>query len=493
VSEAVGLPVRVHDPRIQELSSPNPIGSTGWSRHPDGSVHLLADPLGTQPFCWRFLDNTLHLACFPGDLALLKPDASVNLPIVRGLVHFNFPDDGASHFSGVRRVIAGHEVRVDGAGQGTESRWWRLPSEPTDETEPALWDAFVAQCASMIGDRQSAVLLSGGLDSSTVAAAAAAAARASGAPPPLLASLVYPGNPADEDQWQQAVAQHLGLERVTVNPLGQPVWPGARVIIGERLTPFVDMQSAAMRELFAALDHRGCSVVLTGFGGDVLFRGVGLELSLAHSGNLVGIQRHFTGLAEAMPVSVPRLWWSSVIRPFLTGRRLPGLGNDEVARAGSSVRGLLIHVLQNPAFGWLLESLLQAAGNGRVRLESPFYGIGFLAEFGRVRERHYVSSHSHKGILREFVRSHLPRGVVDRRPKTNFREYHRTWVSREGESMARRYRELLTAGLPHMDIPDDMVPGLEAALRLQGFASDWLALCGLEFLSVSGARGLINT
>jgi len=487
VSEGAGLPVRVHDPRIQEL--PASVQNTGWRRLPDGSVLLMADPLGTQPFCWRFLENTLHLACFPGDLARLEPCAPVNLPVVRGLVHNTYPDDGASHFSGVSRVVAGHEVRVDRAGQGTESRWWQLPPEPAGDGEPALWDALVAQCAGMMAGQQSAVLLSGGLDSSAVAAAASVAAQASGSPPPLLASIVYPGNTANEDQWQQAVAGHLGLERVTVNPLGQPVWPGAQAIIGERLTPFVDMQSAAMRQLFAELDQRDCRVVLTGFGGDVLFRGMGLELSLARRGHLAGIQRHFSGLAEAIPVSIPRLWWGSVIRPLLTGRRNPGLHDDEIARAGSSVRSQLRYILMQSAFGWLLESVLQSAAGDRVVVEHPYYGADFLAEFGRVGERHFLAFPSHKGILRELVRPHLSSDVVDRRAKTNFQDYHRTWVAREGHALARRFRELRNAGLPDLGGPIDIASALEPAADPHGVAGTWLALCGLEFLSVCRSGG----
>ncbi|MEP7326827.1 MAG: asparagine synthase-related protein [Gemmatimonadota bacterium] len=482
------LPVRIHDPRIQELSTDS-AGSAGWLRLPDGSVRLTADPLGTQPFCWRFLGNTLHLACFPGDLARLEPYPPVNLPVVRGLLRHVYPDDGASHFSGVRRVVAGHQVRVSMSGEGTESRWWQLPPEPAGHTAPQLWDSLVKQCDTMIGSRQSAVLLSGGLDSSGVAAAAGAAARASGAPPPFLASIVYPGNRANEDEWQQAVADHLGLERITIDPMNQSVWPGAQAVIEERLSPFVDMQSAAMRQLFAALEHRGCSVVLNGLGGDVLFRGVGLELSLARRGNLAGIHRHFAGLAEAMPVSIPRLWWSSVVRPLLTRHRSPGMSDEEIAAAGSSVRSLLVHVLKQSAFGWLFETVIQAAAGDRFLLESPFYGAGFLAEFARVSEREYLASRSHKGILRELIRPHLPASVVDRRPKVNFREYHRTWVSRERESLVRRYRELRSEGLPDLGGPADLASSLVTDGSTPGFVLPWLALCGLEFLSVSASRG----
>lgn len=490
MSETGGLPVRVHDPRLQELPpSASPDGTIGWVRLPDGTIRLHADPLGTQPICWRFLGHELHLACFPGDLARLAPIPPVNVAVVRGLVHNDYPDDGASHFVGVRRVVAGHYVIVDRSGRWAETRWWRLPPEPGEDRKAALWGALVAQCAAMMRGRQSAVLLSGGLDSSTVAAAAHEAARRSGAPPPLLASIVYPGNPADENRWQQSVADHLGLERVTENPMDQPVWPGARALIEERLTPFVDLQSAAMRRLFAELDRRGCRVVLNGFGGDVLFRGMGLELSLARRGNLLGIHRHFAGLAEAMPVSVPRLWWGSVIRPLLSGRRGQGLTDDEIAKAGSSVRSLLSHILSQSAFGWLLESVIQSSESDRIELESPFYGADFLAEFCRVREADYLASRSHKGILRELVRPYLPDAVVDRRVKVNFREYHRTWVGRERESLVRRFRELSSSGLPDLAIPAGVEAAWESGESPQGVSVPWLALAGLEFMSVCASRG----
>ena len=58
------------------------------------------------------------------------------------------------------------------------------------------------------------VAFSGGRDSSLVLAAAARAAQEEGAPPPLALTHRFPGNDrTNEDEWQELVLDHLGLEQ----------------------------------------------------------------------------------------------------------------------------------------------------------------------------------------------------------------------------------------------------------------------------------------
>ncbi len=483
------LAVLVHDPRVREFTPATlaELRVTGWARLPDGDIRLQSDPAATRPFCYRMLGRTLHLACYPGDLARLGPPPELDWTTLAGLPRFRFPDDGATAFAGIHRLAAGTTTTIAPDGGTRSHRWWELPPEPSSSAKPDLFGALVQQCAGQIQGRQCAILLSGGLDSSAIAAAAVAAARAGGGPDPILASLVYPGLPCDEDLTQEAIARHYGLTRVTVNPVGRPVWPGALGTVHSRLAPVVDTQSAAIGQLFEQLEAAGCRVVLTGLGGDVLFRGIGLEGSLLRQGRLLAIHRHFRGISRALPVSVPRLWWAGVLRPLATGRRGPGLSRAEVLRAGSSVRSTLIRNLAAGGTGWLTEAVEQS-GNHRLALESPFYGAAFLDQYSRLTQQDFASSASHKGILREMIRPHLPAAVVNRVRKPNFLDYHATWLHRERSSLAARYREVRPMAPASIDMPADISRALNATSGSDGFSSSWMSLTMLEFLAAWNLR-----
>ncbi|MEO8201772.1 MAG: asparagine synthase-related protein [Gemmatimonadota bacterium] len=483
--------VVVHDPRIVEspLSQLIDVGACGWARRPDGTVVLRSDPGGSRPLCWRWLNQAVHLACYPGDLARLEPAIQPEIAILSDLAHFRFPDDGTSPFPGIRRVIAGSETRIATSGIGTESTWWTLPSEPDGPSEiESLWLALVRECRRIINGRRVAILLSGGLDSSAVAAAAGSVAQETGWPLPILASLVYPGLPCDEDRWQESVARHLGLKRVTINPIGTPVWSEAQAVIRRRLAPIIDVQTGAVSRLVRLIRDEGCEVLLTGFGGDVLFRGVGLEQSLIARGRLLAVQRHFRGLSQAMPVSVARLWYGGVVRPIITGARSPGLGKEEIQVAGSSVRSVVARAIRDSAFGWIIEGTEQGGGEPPVTLESPFYGAGFLQAFSRVSQEDFVRRPSHKGILRSMIRPHLPALVVDRQRKTNFLDYHRTWLATERTHMAQRYRALRTTVPLETALPQVIDGALEATGGLTGFTRSWMALSALEVLDSARSK-----
>jgi Asparagine synthase len=482
VKDARSLSVTVHDFRITE-SSPDELKLhvlTGWARLQDGAALVQSGPGGIRPLCYRLIGQALHLACYPAQLAALPPRPDLDLSVLRGLPRFVFPVDGTP-FNGIHRVPPGRAIRIDGDGTVSPDRQWRVPPERETFHHPRLWNALVAECRLIIAGRRVAVLLSGGLDSSAVAAASFAAAREAGWPDPVLASLVYPGTPCDESAWQESVARHLGGERITVDPVGRPIWPAAQQIARHRLTPMVDVQSSAMGELLRQAEDRGCQAVLTGVGGDLVFRGLGLELNLARQGRLLAVHRHLAGIASAMPVSTPRLWYAGVVRPLVLGTRSPGLRDVEIDAAGSSVRSHLIHALDHSPAGWMTEAAEQCSPN--LGFDSPFYGARFLEEFSGVTEADFTRGKTHKHLLRDAIRSRLPAFVVDRVKKANFLDYHRTWLARERESLTARYRELRRHAPETLGYPSDISTSLNASPGPGGFSPSWLALTALEFLA----------
>jgi asparagine synthetase B (glutamine-hydrolysing) len=277
------------------------------------------------------------------------------------------------------------------------------------------------------------------------------------------------------------MARHLKIQRVSVDPVGKPVWPAAQAIVHRRWTPMVDTQSGAIERLFQLAREQGAEAVLTGFGGDVLFRGLGLELSLARRGKLLTVQRHFWNLSRGAPVSVVRLWYTGVVRPLILGGRALGMEDAQIHHTGSSVRGFLIHTLKQAGQGWLIESVEQAGSNA-LSLESPFYGAGFLAAFARVGEEGFARSRSHEGVLRELARPHLPEFVVNRVRKADFNDYHRTWLALERDTLSSRYRELRPLAPDSLDLPPDISHALNASNGPDSFSASWMALTILEFL-----------
>lgn len=81
------------------------------------------------------------------------------------------------------------------------------------------------------------VAFSGGRDSSLVLAVATHVARRDGLPEPVPVTKVFPGVPrADEDEWQKAVVEHLGLHE----------WQ--RIVIGDELDLLAPMATARLIE-----------------------------------------------------------------------------------------------------------------------------------------------------------------------------------------------------------------------------------------------------
>lgn len=115
------------------------------------------------------------------------------------------------------------------------------------------------------------VSFSGGRDSSCVLALAASVARREGLPLPIPATLRFPGLPeSDENDWQERVVRHLGLDdwiRVEAGDDLDVIGSVAKAVLAEHglLWPF---NSYVHRPL--AEQARGGSL-LTGVGGDEIF------------------------------------------------------------------------------------------------------------------------------------------------------------------------------------------------------------------------------
>jgi hypothetical protein len=472
-----------HDPRIVQ----RPAGETGpgalsaWSIQGD-AVLLHSDPAGVEPLSWRVIAGTLHLARYPALLARLAPACSLNLDTLQGLARIQYPGGTGSCFESVERVPAGCEISLDFAGRAGPPRpWYTFPREPDSAGRVDLWRALVDQCAALMRARGAgAVFLSGGLDSSAIAAAATAAAREGGFPPPVLLSVTYPGLPCDEARFQRLVADHLQLRLIQVDATRLQLWPRAQDSIQSGGIPTADFQAAATARLLGHAREEGRPLVLMGLGGDALFAGDGAELELYRTGKLLAAARFFRDWGEAGGIPGRVLWYRRGFRRHLRGR--PFGSPAEVREAGSANRAGLRRALAHPAHGWRTE-MIESTVTPPSTLGCPFYGLGFLAAFSRVRALDLAAGPGFKGLLRTTVAPHLPADVIAPRRKANFDDFHRTWIARERDTMVRRYRELrptLPAGL---DLPADIHPLLADSRLPAGLLSAWFSLCLAEFCS----------
>jgi asparagine synthase (glutamine-hydrolysing) len=237
------------------------------------------DRLGVHPLFWAFAGDDLLLS--PSISALVEdPGVSrdFNRPAIVDHLRRTWGDHPAETFyTAVSRVPAGHAFEA----VGRELRAWpywkilQLPqqvdlmSDAEVEGFDEQLDRTVERC---VGLGPSAIFLSGGLDSVSVAASAIEVAKAGGGAPPLALSLGFPHPECNEETVQRGVATRLGLEQVLlrVADVAQSdglLWSG--LMLGSELeAPLSNVWAPAYYELRLEAQRRGCTVILTGNGGD---------------------------------------------------------------------------------------------------------------------------------------------------------------------------------------------------------------------------------
>lgn len=236
------------------------------------------DPLGVYPlFCADAGTDLLFSTSI--DALVQQPGVSgaVNrLALADHLAH-RWPKPEETYVASVSRVPPGHALRIDRTGRqayrywdpvppGTEIQWVsRDELERFDE----LLDQAVTRC---LGQGRVGIYLSGGLDSVSVAAVAADNSRRQGLPPPLALSLIYPSAATNEEPIQRGVAADLGLPHVTLPFFdavgGSELLPKTLAVASQRPVPLLNPWNPAYHRLGREAKNRGCSVILTGGGGD---------------------------------------------------------------------------------------------------------------------------------------------------------------------------------------------------------------------------------
>ncbi|MCZ7599795.1 MAG: asparagine synthetase B family protein [Gammaproteobacteria bacterium] len=239
-------------------------------------VTVVRDRLGGRVAYWGRLEHLVAVSDRAEIVAEVVGSRTEENP--RFLAHFFALKGGApvgqSAFRGVNELVPGGCLTIDGRVlKRTEShfpsrRRWRFPPQWIE----AFYEAFRTAVSDAVGGHESiAVMLSGGMDSAPIMAVAREILEQQYRRP-VAVSWAFPGYPAsDESRWIIEASDFARVERrmfradefLPFSSLGADlVSPGSPALNPFRLTINACYHSAAAA---------GCSVVLNGSRGDLLY------------------------------------------------------------------------------------------------------------------------------------------------------------------------------------------------------------------------------
>lgn len=291
-------------------------------------VILVRDRLGEKPLCYWQGDGAVFIS---SEQSALVRSGIVPLEVdhnaLYGYLLHGFTPEPASLIAGVRKVPAGHYLRIsDVSGSITEHRYWNprddVSDQPLsdDDLASALEEAIVSTCTS---DVPVGIALSGGLDSSLVAAVAANART------DLRAFTVgYETSSQDESEQARALANQLGIPCHTTTLRTSDIAREFARVCGDRDEPISDIAGPAIASLPRAAQETGVPVLLTGIGGDELFWGYDWMRQLAvwtssylSQGSIKGLG-HFPRFTPFPRVLQAQVDWVSDLGGLLTDYQL---------------------------------------------------------------------------------------------------------------------------------------------------------------------------
>ncbi len=245
--------------------------------NPTGRLLLVRDPMGERGLVWARSGGALLFASEVAELLDVLPARPGPEPIA--MAHWlgvsGMPGD-LTLFDGVRRVEPGHALTVAPGGAVRSWRHWQPRYAPPErirmpEAAGRVREAIAAAVARQSrGRRETAMLLSGGLDSTAVATVAAADAPA--AAPRRAYSAVFPGRPqVDEARLIDLAAAAAGLETTRAVVRGGSVLAGALPYLERWALPPVSPNLFFWLPLLRRAAADGTTVLLDGQGGDELF------------------------------------------------------------------------------------------------------------------------------------------------------------------------------------------------------------------------------
>ncbi len=248
--------------------------SAGW-------LSVVRDHLGDHKVYFHLTGRRLVSASEP--CAILRdPSVSPNVDerTIAAFLGFRFEHTDRSFFREIRELGPAQRLQVDSAGSQIEQYWRfrRLPSageKPPEDIEKMFVEhvrsSLRFQCAD-VEPAQVGLSLSGGMDSTTLAALV---------PPGIRAFSWYLEEVSDGGERSniEAVARHLDLPVRWLKGDGfYPLCDGFSNRFAHENSPYINAFAALKEHLYAAARADGCTRIMVGDGGDVVFAGYGYWL-----------------------------------------------------------------------------------------------------------------------------------------------------------------------------------------------------------------------
>ena len=365
-------------------------------------------------------------------------------------------------FTGVRKLPAGHRLRVSAAGAVTMERWWSLPDRIRADVDPMRAVDEVATgleqavAAAMVADVPLGAYLSGGVDSSLIVALMSKLRGGAG----VETFAAGFGDPRfDELPWARRVSELLGTSHHEVVVEADDFADLLPKLTWHRDAPVSEPSDVAVFRL-AELARRHVTVVLSGEGSDELFAGYPkhrMAPRVEWVGRVPAAVRApvIDALERAMPPRLARArialrtlrgateadrvrnWFA----PFTESERRELVGHfrrhprQAYPSGGDFLRRMLAADLQT----WLPDNLLERGDRmsmaASLELRPPFLDHRLVELAFSLPSALKIRGGTTKWLVKEVARRHLPAEIVDRR-KIGFRAPMDAWFRDGLEDMA---------------------------------------------------------
>lgn len=421
----------------------------------DGTIYAARDQFGLAPLFVSETDNHLIFAQTSQSLrAALGFSPADDRTMLADFIAGAYLERERTFFEGIARFPAAHWALYR-KGECQRQRYWSLSDVAADPHPEApverfrtLLDRSVARC---IRPGETALMLSGGLDSSAIAASASLAAPLSGSGPLDALSLTYRDTPGwCDDRHLAAVAAKTGLDPVEVaGDIHDPLQDMAfwlRAVDG----PHLPRGHSVSFQLLHLARGMGDGVVLSGHGGDeVVSYGFGRLNELAKRGAWWQLWRETSAASQLYGddrIALFRRYLSH--KPYLR-RLIRRLGRNAVENSPVQRRYLSEDAVRaiepdrydiRPAAGRLdhdermlhLEALDHALQPGSlevfalcshaagVETRLPFYDVDLVEQSFSLPSEWKLRDGLSRYVLRAAYRGDLPEETLNRQDKFDF-------------------------------------------------------------------------
>lgn len=234
------------------------------------------DPLGIKPFYYRY-DGRHFLFASEIKAMLAHPGvrAELNREILPEYLAFGYLSGSDTFFNGIKKLMPGHILELDEAGNLTINPYWDMPRPQEQVARPksfyvTTYRELLEQAVKshLMSDVPLGVFLSGGVDSSAVAALMTKIRKE----PIETFSVGYEEGVYSELPYARTVAKHLGSVHHEVSVSRKDFFNALPKLIWQEDEPICWTSSVALY-FVAQLAREHVTVVLTGEGSDETLAG----------------------------------------------------------------------------------------------------------------------------------------------------------------------------------------------------------------------------